>query len=226
MPAATPPIRRRPRRPRARCGRPTWIAATCAARPRTRPPPRWRRSRRCARRCWTSSATSPAGRGAVLDGRDIGTVVFPDAPVKLFVTASCPSGPVAAGWSCGRKGIAADGPRRGGDAAHATRATRRASRCRPARCGLARYDRLWMRKRHSSGNRGGEATAGKFGPLERVAKLDIAALRAYVCRQIASRGLRRLPTGPRSLSAGKTCFRRGPRTPTANPPAIRPAIIP
>ena len=28
------------------------------------------------------------GEGAVLDGRDIGTVVFPDAPVKLFVTAS------------------------------------------------------------------------------------------------------------------------------------------
>ncbi|MBY0336927.1 MAG: (d)CMP kinase [Acetobacteraceae bacterium] len=27
-------------------------------------------------------------QGAVLDGRDIGTVVFPDAPVKLFVTAS------------------------------------------------------------------------------------------------------------------------------------------
>ncbi|MBW3097754.1 (d)CMP kinase [Pseudohoeflea sp. DP4N28-3] len=31
------------------------------------------------------SARSP---GAVLDGRDIGTVVCPDAPVKLFVTAS------------------------------------------------------------------------------------------------------------------------------------------
>jgi len=29
-----------------------------------------------------------AARGAVLDGRDIGTVVFPDATVKLFVTAS------------------------------------------------------------------------------------------------------------------------------------------
>jgi CMP/dCMP kinase len=28
-----------------------------------------------------------SGRGAVVDGRDIGTVVFPDAPVKLFVTA-------------------------------------------------------------------------------------------------------------------------------------------
>jgi cytidylate kinase len=29
-----------------------------------------------------------AARGAVLDGRDIGTVVFPEAPVKLYVTAS------------------------------------------------------------------------------------------------------------------------------------------
>jgi cytidylate kinase len=29
-----------------------------------------------------------AAQGAVLDGRDIGTVVFPDAAVKLFVTAS------------------------------------------------------------------------------------------------------------------------------------------
>lgn len=29
-----------------------------------------------------------AARGAVLDGRDIGTVITPDAPVKLFVTAS------------------------------------------------------------------------------------------------------------------------------------------
>ncbi len=29
-----------------------------------------------------------AAKGAVLDGRDIGTVVCPDAPVKLFVIAS------------------------------------------------------------------------------------------------------------------------------------------
>jgi CMP/dCMP kinase len=29
-----------------------------------------------------------SGRGAVMDGRDIGTVIFPDAPVKLFVTAN------------------------------------------------------------------------------------------------------------------------------------------
>ena len=37
----------------------------------------------------SSSATSPPGRpGAVLDGRDIGTVVCPDADVKIFVTAT------------------------------------------------------------------------------------------------------------------------------------------
>ena len=35
------------------------------------------------------AANPPAGaKGAVLDGRDIGTVVFPSADVKLFVTAS------------------------------------------------------------------------------------------------------------------------------------------
>ncbi len=35
-------------------------------------------------------AAHPPGKapGAVLDGRDIGTVICPDAPVKLFVTAS------------------------------------------------------------------------------------------------------------------------------------------
>ncbi|HSV29795.1 MAG TPA: (d)CMP kinase, partial [Candidatus Omnitrophota bacterium] len=34
------------------------------------------------------AAQPPGGRGAVLDGRDIGTVVCPDAEAKLFVTAS------------------------------------------------------------------------------------------------------------------------------------------
>lgn len=34
------------------------------------------------------AAHPPAGKGAVLDGRDIGTVVCPDAGIKLFVTAS------------------------------------------------------------------------------------------------------------------------------------------
>ncbi|MDO9458642.1 MAG: (d)CMP kinase [Alphaproteobacteria bacterium] len=38
-------------------------------------------------------AAHPPGKapGAVLDGRDIGTVICPDAPVKLFVTASPPA---------------------------------------------------------------------------------------------------------------------------------------
>jgi cytidylate kinase len=34
------------------------------------------------------AAQPPGGKGAVLDGRDIGTVVCPEASVKLFVTAS------------------------------------------------------------------------------------------------------------------------------------------
>lgn len=34
------------------------------------------------------AAHPPGGKGAVLDGRDIGTVICPDAPVKLYVTAS------------------------------------------------------------------------------------------------------------------------------------------
>jgi len=33
------------------------------------------------------AANPPGGQGAVIDGRDIGTVVCPDADVKLFVTA-------------------------------------------------------------------------------------------------------------------------------------------
>jgi cytidylate kinase len=33
-------------------------------------------------------ALAPANRGAVLEGRDIGTVVFPDAELKVFLTAS------------------------------------------------------------------------------------------------------------------------------------------
>jgi cytidylate kinase len=32
-------------------------------------------------------ATAPGNRGAVLEGRDIGTVVFPDADAKFFLTA-------------------------------------------------------------------------------------------------------------------------------------------
>jgi cytidylate kinase len=34
------------------------------------------------------AANPPGGRGAVIDGRDIGTVICPEATVKLFVTAT------------------------------------------------------------------------------------------------------------------------------------------
>ena len=45
--------------------------------------------RRCARRSSTCSGASRRGpEGAVLDGRDIGTVICPDAKVKIFVTAA------------------------------------------------------------------------------------------------------------------------------------------
>jgi cytidylate kinase len=49
-----------------------------------------------------------AERGAVLDGRDIGTVVFPDARVKLFVTASVEERARRRFLELRQRGIAAD----------------------------------------------------------------------------------------------------------------------
>jgi CMP/dCMP kinase len=48
------------------------------------------------------------GRGAVLDGRDIGTVIFPDAPVKLYVTASLAERARRRWLELQAKGVAAD----------------------------------------------------------------------------------------------------------------------
>jgi CMP/dCMP kinase len=47
-------------------------------------------------------------RGAVLDGRDIGTVIFPDAPAKLFVTASLPERARRRWLELKARGVAAD----------------------------------------------------------------------------------------------------------------------
>ena len=44
----------------------------------------------------------------MLDGRDIGTVIFPDALVKLFVTPRCQRARSAGGWSFAAKGVEAD----------------------------------------------------------------------------------------------------------------------
>ena len=49
-----------------------------------------------------------ADRGAVLDGRDIGTVILPDAPVKLFVTASLAERARRRWLELRAKGVAAD----------------------------------------------------------------------------------------------------------------------
>lgn len=46
--------------------------------------------------------------GAVLDGRDIGTIVFPDAPIKLFVTASAEARGRRRWLELQARGIAAD----------------------------------------------------------------------------------------------------------------------
>ena len=91
------PARRRPSARRPRAG----VAAAEALDPakfddaalkatRSARRPRWsRRSRRCAAALLAFQRefgrTPP---GAVLDGRDIGTVIFPDADVKIFVTAT------------------------------------------------------------------------------------------------------------------------------------------
>jgi cytidylate kinase len=49
-----------------------------------------------------------AAHGAVLDGRDIGTVIFPDATVKLFVTASLEERAHRRWRELEAKGVAAD----------------------------------------------------------------------------------------------------------------------
>ena len=49
-----------------------------------------------------------AANGAVLDGRDIGTVIFPDAPAKLFVTASLPERARRRWLELRQKGVDAD----------------------------------------------------------------------------------------------------------------------
>jgi cytidylate kinase len=68
-----------------------------------------------------------AGHGAVLDGRDIGTVIFPDAPAKLFVTASLPERARRRWLELQAKGLPADlatveADMRARDAADAARA--------------------------------------------------------------------------------------------------------
>jgi cytidylate kinase len=91
-------------------------------------------------------------RGGVLDGRDIGTVIFPAAPAKLFVTASAPE--------------RARGMRR----APPHRCVRRTMRCcwtpptrtrtPPSPRPCASCVRVWPNDRHCEPPLGGEAIQG------------------------------------------------------------------
>ena len=80
------------RRPRRRPGRSICRVSTarCCRRMRWRMRPRRSRSIPSVRRILVEKqrAFARTAPGAVLDGRDIGTVVCPDADVKLYVTAS------------------------------------------------------------------------------------------------------------------------------------------
>ena len=64
----------------------------CAAKKPAASPAASRSTPPSAARCSTASAPLPLQPGgAVLDGRDIGTVIAPEAEVKLFVVASVPA---------------------------------------------------------------------------------------------------------------------------------------
>jgi cytidylate kinase len=75
-----------------------------------------------------------AARGGVLDGRDIGTIIFPTAPAKLFVTASLPERARRRWKELHAKGVAADLPTVEADmrARDALDAARAAAPLRPA----------------------------------------------------------------------------------------------
>ena len=83
--AAGPALRRRAR---VLAARPRTSATSCGAKTSARWPRACRRCRRCARRCTACNWPSAALPGLVADGRDMGTVVFPGATLKVFLTAS------------------------------------------------------------------------------------------------------------------------------------------
>ena len=88
--------RGRPRRARRSTRRSSPTRRSAAARPASSPRGSPSIAEVRARAPRSSSAISPAGPGgAVLDGRDIGTAVCPDADVKIYVTAT-PGGARAA----------------------------------------------------------------------------------------------------------------------------------
>ena len=84
--------------------------------------------------------------GAVLDGRDIGTVICPDADVKIFVVADPGSGPAAAPWKRGPGARTPTRPRCWRISSDATSATRTGPRAplKPARMLTCSITRSWI----------------------------------------------------------------------------------
>ena len=81
--------RHMPSKPPGRSISATSTIMGCPPMPSRMPRRRWLSFPRCGASWSTSSVPSPNQQGgAVLDGRDVGTVVCPDAEVKLYVTAS------------------------------------------------------------------------------------------------------------------------------------------
>ena len=147
---------RSPRRPfpTACCSIPS-----CAARTPAGSPAASRSTPRCARRCTSGSAASRTQPGgAVLDGRDIGTVIAPDAEVKLFVTASVEARALRRWKEMQARGERAHARRDRSRPAPPRRARphpRRSAAARGRGCGGARHLRARARGGDRRGHRGG-----------------------------------------------------------------------
>lgn len=105
------------------------------------------------------ATTLDGGRGIVVEGRDIGTVVVPDAPLKVYLTAS--------------ETVRAD--RRGAEDAQAGRATTGAD--------LARRDRL------DSGRAASPLRAAPDAVVVDTSRLDVEAVLTQLIELAAHRGL-------------------------------------
>ena len=64
------------------------VTSACARRRPGRGPRAWRPGRPCARRLLARQRAFARPPGLVADGRDMGTVVFPGAELKIFLTAT------------------------------------------------------------------------------------------------------------------------------------------
>ena len=124
--------------------------------------PRCRRTQRCGPTCWTGNAAGARSGRMVVEGRDIGTVVVPDARLKIYLTADAAerarrrhrqnagvaarSGGIGRCHRRSRRGGAGSAPSR-----HQGQHPGRMPRCRPPRTRGASTHRSWRSTRPSPG---------------------------------------------------------------------------